>query len=35
MAEMLGDDIERTIAKMEGKASPQAQAAGSTQRRIC
>jgi hypothetical protein len=35
MAEMLGEDIEKAIAKMDGKPSPQAKAAGSTQRRIC
>jgi glutamate decarboxylase len=35
MAEMLGEDIERALAKMAGKPSPQAKAAGETQRRIC
>ena len=35
MAEMLGEDIEKAIAKMDGRASAQAQAAGSKQRRIC
>lgn len=35
MAEMLGEDIERALAKMAGKPSPQARAAGETQRRIC
>jgi glutamate decarboxylase len=35
MAEMLGEDIERALAKMGGKPSPQAQAAGEKQRRIC
>lgn len=35
MAEMLGEDIERALAKMGGAQSPQAQAAGETQRRIC
>jgi glutamate decarboxylase len=35
MAEMLGEDIEKAIAKMDGKPSPQAQTAGSMQRRIC
>jgi glutamate decarboxylase len=35
MAEMLGEDIERALAKIDGKASPQAKAAGGKQRRIC
>jgi glutamate decarboxylase len=35
LAEMLGKDIEGALAKMGGKASPQAQAAGAKQRRIC
>ena len=35
MAAMLGEDIESALAKMSGKASPQAQAAGEKQRRIC
>ena len=35
MAEMLADDIERALAKLDGKPSPQAQAAGEKQRRIC
>ena len=35
MAEMLGEDIETALAKMDGKPSAQAAAAGSKQRRIC
>jgi len=35
MAQMLGEDIERALAKMDGKPSPQAEAAGARQRRIC
>ncbi len=35
MAEMLGEDIERALAKMSGKPSPQAKAAGEKQARIC
>ncbi len=35
MAEMLGSDIERALAKLGGKPSPQARAAGAKQRRIC
>ena len=35
MAEMLAADIETALAKMDGKPSPQAQAAGEKQRRIC
>ncbi len=35
MAEMLGSDIERALAKLGGKPSPQAKAAGVKQRRIC
>ncbi len=35
MAEMLGEDIERALDKIDGKASPQAEAAGGKQRRIC
>jgi glutamate decarboxylase len=35
MAEMLGEDIERALAKIGGKPSPQAQAADGRQRRIC
>ena len=35
MAEMLSEDIETALAKMDGKPSPQAAAAGSKQRRIC
>jgi glutamate decarboxylase len=35
MAEMLDEDIERALAKMAGKASPQAGMAGEKQRRIC
>jgi len=35
MAEMLGEDIDRALAKMGGAPSPQAQAAGEKQRRIC
>jgi glutamate/tyrosine decarboxylase-like PLP-dependent enzyme len=35
MAAMLGEDIEAALAKMGGKSSPQAQAAGEKQRRIC
>jgi len=35
MAEMLDEDIERALAKMAGKASPQAGTAGEKQRRIC
>jgi len=35
MAAMLGEDIEAALAKVGGKASPQAEAAGEKQRRIC
>lgn len=35
MADMLSDDIETALAKMDGKPSPQAEAAGGKQRRIC
>jgi glutamate decarboxylase len=35
MADMLSEDIETALAKMSGKPSPQAQAAGEKQRRIC
>jgi len=35
MAEMLSEDIEQALAKMAGKPSPQAEAAGAKQRRIC
>jgi glutamate decarboxylase len=35
MAEMLSEDIETALAKMGGKPSPQAAAAGAKQRRIC
>jgi glutamate decarboxylase len=36
MAEMLGEDVGKALAKMEGKASPAAPAqAGHAQRRIC
>ncbi|HJX32824.1 MAG TPA: glutamate decarboxylase, partial [Solirubrobacterales bacterium] len=35
MAEMLGEDIERALAKMDGKPSAQAEAGGGKQRRIC
>jgi glutamate decarboxylase len=35
MAEMLSVDIETALAKMGGKPSPQARAAGERQRRIC
>jgi glutamate decarboxylase len=35
MAEMLSEDIERAVAKMSGKPSSQARAAGEKQRRIC
>jgi glutamate decarboxylase len=35
MAEILSDDIDRGLAKMAGKPSPQAKAAGGVQRRIC
>ncbi|MGB7589398.1 MAG: glutamate decarboxylase [Solirubrobacterales bacterium] len=35
MAEMLTEDIEAALAKMSDKPSPQAQAAGARQRRIC
>jgi glutamate decarboxylase len=35
MADMLGEDIEAALAKMGGKPAPQAEAAGTKQRRIC
>jgi glutamate decarboxylase len=35
MADMLAADIERALAKIDGKPSPQAAAAASKQRRIC
>jgi glutamate decarboxylase len=35
MAEMLAADIETALAKIDGKPSPQARAAGEKQRRIC
>lgn len=35
MADMLCEDIEAALAKMSGEAAPQAEAAGTGQRRIC
>ena len=35
MAQMLGEDIEKALARMDGKPAPQADAAGGKQRRIC
>lgn len=35
MAEMLSEDVERALAKIDGRPSPQAKAAGEKQRRIC
>jgi hypothetical protein len=35
MAQMLGEDIEKALARMDGKPTPQAEAAGGEQRRIC